>query len=133
MSTTDIMTAAFEKLQAFVYSPQPEILWPGIQETPPDKGMWLAVRFFPNKPDNFAWDNDACVHSLGFVQVSVYYRPGQGQVDPSELADALIAHFAKGDALGPVRISERPWQSPSIDEDASKSFIPITIPYLGLT
>ncbi len=135
MSTTDILKAAFEKLEAFVYSPQPPILWPAVVRTEgtPESGMWLQPRFFPNEPNDIAWDDSACVDTRGFIQILVYYRPGQGPVDPSELADALIAHFPKGTDLGPVRVRKRPWQSPAVTEDSSKLFIPVTVPYLGLT
>jgi hypothetical protein len=133
MSTTDILEAAFQKLKAFVYSPAPEILWPGVNEDPPQSGMWLQPGFFPNEPEDIAWGDDSCVDTRGFFQILVYYRPGQGQEAPSEMADALIAFFPKGLALGPVRVRKRPWQSPAVTEDGSKLFIPVTIPYQGLT
>lgn len=133
MSTTDIMKAAFDKLVDFVYSPQPEILWPGRQQDPPENGMWLQPGFFPNEPMDIAWDNDACVDTRGFFQILVYFRPDQGQEVPSELADALIEHFPKGLDLGPVRVRKRPSQAPMITEDASKLYIPVTIFYNGLT
>lgn len=133
MSTTDILEAALQKLQAFSYSPLPEIMWPGIQETPPEEGMWLEARLFPGDPTDIAWDNDACVDTRGWFQISVYFRPGQGQIEPSELADALIAYFPKGSVLGTVRIKQRPYQKPMIAEDASKCFIDVIVPYMGLT
>lgn len=133
MSTTEIMEAAFAKLATFTHAPQPEIMWPGIQEKPPQSGMWLQPSFFPNETGDLAWDNDACVDTRGFFQVLVYFRPDQGQIDPSELADALIAFFPKGSSMGPVRVRKRPWQSPMITEDASKLYIQVTIPYKGLT
>ncbi len=133
MSTTLILEAALQKLESFVHLPQPQILWPGIQETPPKNGMWLQPGFFPNEPDDLAWDNDACVDTRGFFQILVYFRPGQGPLDPSKLADTLIAFFPKGLDLGPVRVRKRPWQSPMVTEDASKLYIPVTIPYKGLT
>ena len=133
MSTTEIMEAAFDKLIAFPYSPQPEILWPGIQETPPQSDIWLQPGFFPNEPEDLSWDNDSCIDTRGFFQILIYFRPGQGLIEPSELADSLIAYFPKGSDLGPVRIRKRPWQSPAITEDASKLFIPVTVPYKGLT
>ena len=133
MSTTEILEAGIEKLKSFVYVPQPEILYPGVVRDPPNSGMWLELKFFPNEPKDIAWDNDGCVDTRGFFRVPVYLRPGQGQLDPSELADALIAFFPKGLVLGPVRVRKRPWQSPLITQDASKLYIPVTIPYKGLT
>jgi len=133
MSTTAIVEAAFARLAAFEYDPQPEILWPGKQEKPPESGMWLEPRVFPNEPGDIAWDDDACVDTRGFFQILVYFRPGQGQIEPSELADALIAHFPKGQTLAAVRVRKRPWQSPMITPDSSKLYIPVTIPWKGLT
>ena len=132
MSTTEITQAAFEKLKAFEYEPQPEILWPGKQKTPPESGMWLEPSVFPNEHGDIAWDNDSCVDTRGFFQVLIYFRPGQGIIEPSELADALIAFFPKGMTLGIVRIKKRPWQA-SVVTDSDKLFIPVTIPYMGLT
>jgi len=133
VSTTDILDAALAKLETFTYAPQPEIMWPGIQGDPPESGIWLQVRFAPNEPYDIAWDDDACIDTRGHVRILVYFRPGQGQIVPSELADALIAFYPKGSSLGPVRVRKRPWQSPMVTEDASKLYIPVTIPYMGLT
>ena len=133
MSATDIRQAAFEKLETFVFDPQPEILWPGKSSNPPEAGMWLQPAVFPNEPNDIAWDNDACVDTRGWFQILVYFRPGQGVIVPSQLADALIAFFPKGSALDAVRVRKRPWQSPVITQDSSKLYIPVTVPYEGLT
>ena len=134
MSTTEIIECAFELLETFVYQPQPAILYPGVEPSdPPQTGMWLQPSVFPNEPEDMSWDNDACIDTRGFFQILVYFRPGQGVIAPSELADALINFFPKGSELGPVRIRKRPWQSPAVTEDASKLFIPVTVPYKGLT
>ncbi len=132
MSTTEILTAALEKLETFVYVPPPEIIWPGIQKSPPETGIWLQVRFAPNEPYDYNW-GEGCVDTRGHIRILVYFRPDQGQLDPSELADALIAFYPKGFELGPVRVRKRPWQSPMVTQDASKLYIPVTIPYMGLT
>jgi hypothetical protein len=133
MSTTGILRAALEKLETFVYDPQPEVMWPGIQSDPPDEDMWLRPGFFPNNDMNIAWGDDSCVDSRGFFQILVYFRPGLGTVEPTTLADALIRFFPKGLQLGPVRVRERAWQKLAVVEDESKLFIPVRIPYLGLT
>lgn len=95
--------------------------------------MWLRPGLFPNEPVDRAWDNDACTEDRGFFQILVCYRPRpkMGQIEPSLLADALISHFTKGTELGPVRVKKRPHQSPAVVYDASESFIPVTVYYLG--
>lgn len=132
-ATTDILRASLEKLLVFNYSPQPDIMWPGISSDPPQQGMWLKIDFFPNRPENIAWSNDACVDTRGFIQIMVYFRPGDGVVDPTVLADAICEFFPKGLELGPVRVRKRAYQKLAVKDDASKLYIPITIPYLGLT
>lgn len=92
--------------------------------------MWLEAKLFPNEPLDPFWNNGASMQARGFFQVMVGYRPGVGQIGPSEVADAICAHFSKGTALGPVRVRKSPWQSPEIT-DSDKSLIPITIPYMG--
>lgn len=132
-AATEILTAFLARLKLFTYSPQPDVLWPGIQADPPDEGMWLKPAFFPNRNRDRHWDDDGCVERRGFFRVLVYYRvrPDLGQIVPSELADAIVAHFPKGTELGPVCVIEEPSQDPAIDEDPSKSYIPVTIRYLG--
>lgn len=133
MTATTIMEACFEHLLDFAYSPQPDILFPGIQSETPEEGVWLVPGFFPGEPVDRIWDNDGCAEQRGFFQVLVYFRtrPQTGLIEPSEVADAIVDHFPKGLELGPVRVRKRPWLSPVIVEDSSKSFIPVTISYLG--
>lgn len=133
MSATDILRAALEEMETFVYSPMPEIMWPGIPGDPPATGLWLVFKYFPNDEKNIAWGDASCVESRGHFKILVYFRPGEGTVNPTDLADELIRHFQKGLQLGPVRVSKRAWQTLPVTEDSSKIFIPVTIPYLGLT
>ena len=132
MSTTDIARAAFQRLQTFTYNPQPDILWPGLESSPPQQGMWLEPGFFPNESNDITWNDDGCVDVTGFFQVRVHFRPGQGQAQPVALADAIIRHFPKGISLGPVRVHKRGWQALSV-QNGDEIFIPITIPFMGLT
>lgn len=131
MTTTEILTAFFERLDTLAYSPQPPIAWPGIKFEPPASGEWLEARVFPNEPTNLGWENAAAVESRGFCQVLVVYRPERGEIGASELADAVVQHFYKGTDLGPVKVRKMPTRGPSV-EDGDKCFIPITIPYLGV-
>jgi len=133
MSTTAILRASLEVMNGFIYSPMPDIAWPGIPFTPPAEGLWLQFGYFPNDDENIAWDDDSCVESRGHLRILVYYRPGVGTVKPTILADELIKHFSKGLQLGPVRVSKRAWQTLPVAEDSSKSYIPVTVPYQGLT
>lgn len=135
-TNTERLTAFLEHLELFDYpvpsgDPEVVILWPGIQEEPPEEGYWLEPKLFPGEPVDRSWDNNSCAHPRGFFQVKVYYRvrPDLGVIGPSMLADAIIAYFPKGTAIADVRIKKEPYQSSPVDEDASRSFIPVTIHY----
>jgi len=130
MSTTDILTACLGRLNTLTDAPP--IAWPGINFEPPSSGLWLEPVFFPNEPADLAWEDESCHEAIGFFQVGVYYRPGGGQVEPSQMADAIIAHFPKGLEIGPVRVRKRAWQSPAVTDDGSRLYIPVTIPWRGI-
>lgn len=132
MSATDILEACLARMETLGISPALPIAWPGIVFTPPGTGMWLEAKLFPNEPRDLAWDADGCALQRGFLQVMVGYRPGGGQVNASQVADAVIAHFPKATELGPVRVSKRPYQTPPLTE-ADKLYIAVTIPYSGIT
>jgi hypothetical protein len=129
---TAILEAFLEKLEELGVSPALPAAWPGINFVPPDSGMWLEVLFFPNETENVAWGAESPVNAKGFFQVSVFYRPGIGQVQPSAIADLIIAHYPKGlKFIGDVGVIKKPWQSPAVT-DSDKLFIPVSIPYAGL-
>ena len=134
--STDILTAFLARLSALALTPSLPVMWPGIPKSAPSSGTWLEARYFPNEGGDLTWGNDAQMDTIGFFQVSVYYRPGtstgqNSQVDASEVADLVIAHFPKGLPIGPVRVRKSAWQSPAIDLEG-KSFLPVTIPYRSI-
>lgn len=130
--TTEILEAFLARLKEYCVFPSVPVAWPGIDFNPPDTGMWLEARLFPNEPRDLAWQDDSRHEDRGFFQIRIFYRPGAGQLKPSQLADDLIAYFPKGLSLGPVCVKKRGWQSPAVtDED--KLFIPVTISWMGIT
>jgi len=130
MSTT-ILQACFEHLQTLAYSPAPAVLWPGLNQEPPDTDLWLEPGFFPNEPVDDTWPNDSCAEQRGFFQVLVGYRPGAGEIAPSELADAVVALFSKGTDLGGVVVRKQPTRGPSFVDEGDKLLIPVTVYYRG--
>lgn len=130
MATT-ILKGFFERLESFNYFPLPAIMWPGLNQAPPTSGLWIEPGYFPNEHQDDVWDDDTCVLFRGFAQALIGFRPNDGLVAPYELADALIAWFPKGQAIGPVRVRKRPWASPHFVGDGDKLFIPVTIRLTG--
>lgn len=125
----DILTGALSRMAS--YSTSLPIAWPGINFTPPSEGRWFEVRHFPNTPNNLVMDADGDQEFLGFLQVSVFDRPGTGIVNLTEEAEGIIGHFPKGTALGPVTVRVKPYLSSPIPADNSIQ-IPVTIPYKGI-
>lgn len=130
--TTDILTASLSHLETLSYSPAPEIAWPNVSFDPPSEGPWLEAMLFPNEPTNLTWDDTAVSRYLGLIQVLVCYRPDEGQQVASELADFVIAHFAKGTVLASARVQRTPWQAPAVMERKDRIFIPVRIPYVAI-
>jgi len=89
----DILTGALSRMAS--YSTALPIAWPGVNFTPPSEGRWFEVRHFPNTPNNLAMGTDADQEFLGFLQVSVFDRPGSGIVNMTEEAEGIVAHFPK--------------------------------------
>lgn len=129
--TTVILEAFIERLEDLVLSPVLPIAWPGIKLNPPATGMWLEALYFPSETENVTWGADGCYNAKGFFQVSVFYRPGVGQIKPSAVADLIIAHFPKGSSIAGVGVNKKPWQSPAVTL-SDKLYIPVTIPFSGL-
>jgi hypothetical protein len=126
---TDIKNGGFARMASL--STSLPISWPNVNFTPPATGLWFEIRHFPNDNRTLGMAADSRTLFVGAFQVSVYFRPGTGEVEPARETENVIAHFAKGTALGPVRVSARPSSAPAIMEDEF-GFIPITIPYRGI-
>lgn len=111
------------------------IAWPGKDFDPPSSATphldcWFEMNHFPNEPNDPHWGNDAEQEYIGFFQVQVFFRPGNGIMLGKDQAELIQAHFKKGTELGPVKVSKKPWMSPHV-VDGANLYIPVTIPYLG--
>lgn len=112
----------------------------GVPFDPPtaDDAIWLEVRDLPNEPDELGWGNTAMVLYQGMLVVHVYYRPARGAEGQRRYlaaiaqAEAVMSQYAKGTKAGPVAVYRRPWRG-GVIEESSGVFIPVTIPYRGLT
>lgn len=106
------------------------IAWPGVEFVPPDNSPWIEARMFPNEPNDPFWDAPACVQAVGFFQVIVAVRPGNGVIDAYDLAQQVQNLFTKATPVADVIVSKT-WQSPDVEED-NRISIPVTIRYTGM-
>lgn len=126
----DILDATFARMAS--YSTSAPIFYPDRPDSdPPSTGRWIDFDIFPNEPDDPHWASDTQVY-LGFLQASVYFRPGGGEFFAAyDEVEGIQAHFPKGLQLGPVKVRKRPYPRPLVTDDAAL-FIPVTIEYIGL-
>lgn len=106
------------------------IAWPHINFTPPDTGIWLEVMVFDNDPLQDFLANDGPVLSTGFLQVTVFDRPGRGSLPADTAAQAVIAALPKGTRIGTsARVNRHPYRMSEDDTTGDKLTVPVTIPY----
>lgn len=116
--------AAFAQLQ---FEPYP-ISFPDVAFTPPASGFWLEAMWFNNKTRNYGLSNAGPSMRYGFAQVSVCCHPGNGITAPMQIAEAVIAYFAKGTRFDTALVYEKPWVMSPIQENARVT-LPVTIPW----
>jgi hypothetical protein len=133
MTEADIYDTFCVAMSAFVaaQATPPPVSFPDVHFTPPDTGLWLEVKFFPNESDNYGIADDGGSVHKGFFQVGVCYRSGSGLVPSLTMVGAVIAAFDKGTLLGPARVNREPWAAAVLQMD-DKNIVPVTIPYRGL-
>lgn len=127
---TDIYNAAMTLL-ATIPSGTP-IAYPNVDFKPPaaQDALWLVADHFPNNNRELVLSSDGTLY-LGFIQVSVYFRPNQGIVKALTEAEAVVDLFPKSTALGIARVEGVASIAPPV-YDESVGFVPVTIPYRGI-
>lgn len=133
MIEAEVWNAFSAAVTAFAVAASPPIpvIHQGVHGTPPDDGVWLETRFFPNKPENYGLPNQGPTAHRGMCQVSVCYRPGAGIVNGLEVGGAVVEAFAKGTALGRAKVNVKPSISSVLTQPERVSH-PVTIPYLAI-
>lgn len=104
----------------------PPILYPNLEETPPD-GTHLRPFVIPASTDNVGIASDT-TQDLGFIQISVYCKPGIGAIIPLQIASAVRALFPRFLNLNGVRIDQTGTISNAFS-DGTWYIVPVSIPY----
>lgn len=107
------------------------VIYPGYTMTPPSTGMWLEVRFFPNKGIDSGLANDSTMIPQGIFQVECYDRPGSGTDNVQSLADQIRDLYAKGTVFSDrVRVIRAPYDM-ELEPEPSKLSIVVSVEYSG--
>jgi len=126
----DLYKAFYEKVYGI--DPCLPVAYEGVDFEPPEDGLWLEPKIFPNEPISIVWDNNDRQVDYGFFQVLVYYRPNKGSIEAAEMADKIAQAFKKGTIVSSVTVEKTP-HTTAIVADDDKLFIPVTIHYRGIT
>lgn len=123
MTVLDEMAKRLQLLGTLLTIP---VLYPGVDQTPPDNDDWLELHMFINEGEEYAVGNGAV--ERGFFRVFCCSRPGKGLSSALKLADVVVDYLPKGTLLGDARTDTTPTISGPII-DSHKIFIPITVRY----
>lgn len=126
-SIWEAFSAAIASFAAGVSPPIP-VIHQGTSAAPPDTGMWIETRFFPNETDNYGVANAGPSTHKGFCQATVCVRPGVGNIGALAVAESIVSAFKKGTAIGPAKTERQPWIS-SVLVESDRLRNPITIRY----
>jgi hypothetical protein len=68
----------------------------GVDFTAPTSGLWLEIQIVPGRVSSPFYGNDATKVRVGFLQIGVCNRLGEGDVAALVICDLLAAHFPVG-------------------------------------
>ena len=128
---SQITEALMEHLSELTLSPVLPVAYPNVPFTPPVSGPYLhahaPLRATTAAIGISAWDEHA-----GIFQVDVVYRAQDGVIKPTQIADAVAAHFPRNLHLenGSVRVDIN--EPPSIAApvtDGTNLKTPVSIRY----
>jgi hypothetical protein len=128
---SQITEALLTRLGTLTFSPTLPVAYPNVTFTPPTSGPYLhahaPLRAATQAVGISAWDEHA-----GIFQVDVVYRAQDGVVKPTQIADAVAAHFPRNLHLanGSVRVDIN--EPPSIAgpvTDGTNLKTPVSIRY----
>ena len=125
-----ILAALLDHLKLLTFSPALDVAEPGIQfpaagEDKPDN--YLAVTFLPNQTRQVTLGDDP-QQKRGMLQISVFWKIGQGVIKPLDIAGQIINHYRNQTLwAGTTRVTiyNEPWAASPIQDDRVQ--IPVTI------
>lgn len=124
----DVAMAFGIETQAIVFNPVLAVVLPG-EAKPEITDNYVQIFYIPNNTLNSSFGDDAQQHR-GILQVSIYWRSGEGYGQPLLVAGQIIDHFKKTKVLYrnglKIVVDSKPWVSGPIQED-DRVQIPVNI------
>lgn len=110
---SQITEALLARLATLTLSPVLPVAYPNAAFTPPASGPYLAAHP-PLRAETQGIGISAWNEHAGVFQVDVVYRTQDGVIKPTQIADAVAAHFARGTRLANGAVHVRIDEPPSI-------------------
>ena len=115
-----IADALFWHVGQLTTNPATDVAYPNVAFTPAGRSPYRKVEFIPNLADLVGIAFDSSRDFQGLLQVSVFWKAGDGLVKPTQVAAQIAAHFAPGTRIArngiTVRIDQKPRVISSIQE-----------------
>ncbi|WP_297803405.1 phage tail terminator-like protein [uncultured Brevundimonas sp.] len=123
-----VTDALLSRVGSLVLSPVLPVAYPGLSFAPPSDGKYLRAEVFHNAAK---WEGATAGRmDQGLLQVTVVWPKGKPTIQPITVADAVMAHFAKGTEMvsqgRKVTVTAEPVMATPIYEDSS-TLVPVTI------
>jgi hypothetical protein len=135
MSQASILQALVAHLDDF--TPSMPVSAPNVTYTPTTGTPYLRVWHMPAVTDWLGLDpNENLNEHRGVLQIDVMWPAGQGVMQPLERADAIAAHFQRGQQFTHGGVTTQivlPAEVARGDQDGAWFSIPVSVFYVALT
>ncbi|MET3352375.1 UNVERIFIED_ORG: hypothetical protein ABID33_000258 [Xanthobacter viscosus] len=125
-----IADALIWHLSQLVLTPARPIAWPGVPFSPTVGVPFLSATHLPNTTSATGLAFDAGREFRGLFQVSVFWQPGKGIIEPLDLAGQVAGHFERGTRIARhgrmVEVNRPPDVAPPIEQPDWVQ-VPVTI------
>lgn len=138
-STTEgvILAALLARAAALSFTPALKLVLPRVTADAAEGTPYLKVWHLPANTDSPCLDTDGFDDFRGVLQIDVMWPfPAKlGLNEPTEIAGAIVAHFARGIAMVrsgvTVTVTKRPSIGPTL-EDGAWTKTPVSVYYMAL-
>lgn len=132
---TQIYKALRDRLAALSFDPPLPIAWPNLAMDPPPS-TYLKADILWNRKINRGITSNSATEHRGILQVTVVAPANSGIVAPTNVAGAVVAHFARGTPISlggiKVKIEGEPSLSPPLP-GGDRIRLPVSIGFYAFT
>lgn len=129
---SNIETALFDRVADLVLSPVLPVSWPNANFRPPDDGLYMAVKHFPNGTSRYSQGGADPQQYIGILQLTVVTPLNKGPANATQIASEVAEHFNTGLIMRSgnvkVTVTKAPEVATAITTDSSYD-VPVSVEY----